>query len=202
MKTILTFTFLASLQLVLAGPEPRRRYSSSSYSSSKWDEYQFNRRFTDLNLRFTLNKSTTSSPTTTPAQGIILVGGNGNSAMQTAELWYHDDTTYTSCNLPQLPERRYHGTLNGYKYCCGGENEASWTSCIEMGQEGSWATSNTNLTPRWYDVSWATANGIYLMGGESENNGQWTLDQAKTVTLVKPDGSSSPGEFSMESMTV
>ena len=122
--------------------------------------------------------------------------------MQTAELWYHDDTTYTSCNLPQLPERRYHGTLNGYKYCCGGGDEASWTSCIEMGQEGSWATSNTNLTPRWYDVSWATANGIYLMGGESENNGQWTLDQAKTVTLVKPDGSSTPGGFSMEAMTV
>ena len=71
-----------------------------------------------------------------------------------------------------------------------------------MGQEGSWATPNQNLTPRWYDISWATANGIYLMGGESENNGQWTLDQAKTVTLVKPDGSSSPGEFSMESMTV
>merc|ERR1712137_646661 len=28
MKTILTLTFLASLQLVLAGPEPQRRYSS------------------------------------------------------------------------------------------------------------------------------------------------------------------------------
>ena len=133
----------------------------------------------------------------------MLVGGNGNSnsAMQTTELWYYDETTFTSCKLPSLPERRYHGTLNGYKYCCGGENEASWTSCIEMGQEGSWAISNTNLTPRWYDISWATANGIYLMGGES-NNGQWTLDEAKTVTLVKPDGSSSPGGFSMESMTV
>merc|ERR1712179_788596 len=37
MKTILILTFLASLQLVLAGPEPRRRYSSS-----KWHEYPSN----------------------------------------------------------------------------------------------------------------------------------------------------------------
>ena len=38
------------------------------------------------------------------------------------------------------------------------------------------------------------------MGGES-NNGQWTLNQAKTTTLVKSDGSSSPA-FSMKSKTV
>ena len=120
------------------------------------------------------------------------------SAMQTSELWYHDDTTYTSCYLPSLPERRYHGTLNGFKYCCGGgwDDDVPWRSCIEFDQ-GSWVTSNTNLTPRWYDVSWATANGIYLMGGES-NNGEWTLDQAQTTTLVKSEGSSSPGPFSIQ----
>ena len=133
-------------------------------------------------------------------EGIILVGGNGNSAMQTTELWYHDDTTYTSCNLPPLLERRYHGTLNGFKYCCGGANSASWTSCIELDQ-GSWKTSNTNLPPRWYDASWATASGIYLMGGES-NNGQWTLDQSQTTTLVKEDGLFVQDPFPLKSKTV
>ena len=140
------------------------------------------------------------SATNDKRKGFLLVGGNGNSAMQTTELWYHNDTTYTRCSLPSLPERRYHGTFNGFKYCCGGEDEASWTSCIELDQ-GSWVTSNTNLTPRWYDVSWATENGIYLMGGES-NNGQWTLDQAETVTLVKSNGSNLQGGFSMQSRTV
>ena len=38
MKTILALTFLACLQLVLTSPEPRRRYSSSSYSSSQWNQ--------------------------------------------------------------------------------------------------------------------------------------------------------------------
>ena len=141
--------------------------------------------------------------TTISVEGFLIVGGNGrwDASMRSSEFWCHNETTYTTCNLPPLPERRYHGTLNGFKYCCGGANNASWTSCIEFDQ-GSWTTSNTNLPPRWYDVSWATANGIYLMGGESRNNGQWTLDQAKTTTLVKADGSSSPGGFPMKSMTV
>ena len=92
---------------------------------------------------------------------------------------------------------RFHGTLNGYKYCCGGE-DASRSTCIEFQtQQGSWVTSNTNLPPRWYSISRATANGIYLIGGES-NDG----DHSKTTTLVKSDGSSLPGEFSMQSSTV
>ena len=135
----------------------------------------------------------------------LIVGGNGaDAAMRSSELWYHDDTTYTSCNLPPLPERRYHGTLNGFKYCCGGENNATWTSCTEFDRPlslGSWSTSNAYLPARWYDVSWATANGIYLMGGES-NNGQWTLDQAQTTTLVKSDGLFSAESFPLQSKRV
>ena len=115
---------------------------------------------------------------------------------------YRDDEikgVYTSCMLPSLPERRFHGTLNELKYCCGGEwrveNNPAWTSCIEL-RQSSWVTSNVNLPPRWSHRSWATEKGIYLMGGES-NNGNWTLDQSKTTTLVKSDGSSSPGGFTM-----
>ena len=134
------------------------------------------------------------------------MGGNGgDSAMGSSELWYQDsenEAAYTVCNLPSLPERRFHGTLNGLKYCCGGswDFDAPWRSCIEFDQ-GSWITTNTNLTPRWYHTSWETGNGIYLIGGES-NNGQWTTDQAKTTTLVKSDGSSAPGGFSMNSNAV
>ena len=131
--------------------------------------------------------------------------------MTSSELLYHNppDTPagpYSRCKLPSLPGRRYHGTLNDYKYCCGGDLSASRSTCIEFQtqlKQGFWNTTNRNLPPRWYDISWATAKGIYLMGGESNNaNGQWTLDQAKTTTLVKSDGSSSPGGFSMQSMTV
>jgi len=154
----------------------------------------------------TTRPTTTTSTTTAVSinKGFLIVGGNGgNAAMTSSELWYRSDenTPYTSCKLPSLPERRTHGTLNGYKYCCGADS-ASWYSCIEFQtQLGTWVTSNSNLPPRWYDISWATANGIYLMGGES-NNGQWTLDESKTTTLVKSDGSFSPGGFSMQYMTV
>ena len=41
MKTILALAFLAFLQFVFASPEPRRRYSSSSYSSSQWSRNYF-----------------------------------------------------------------------------------------------------------------------------------------------------------------
>ena len=122
--------------------------------------------------------------------GLLIVGGN--AAETSSELLYRSDenTPYTSCKLPSLPEMRFHGTLNGYKYCCGGE-DASRSTCIEFQtQQGSWVTSNTNLPPRWYDISWATENGIYLIGGES-NDG----DHSKTTTLVKSDGSSLPGVF-------
>ena len=125
------------------------------------------------------------------ALGLFVVGGNGNSAMQTSELWYLNDkkeNTYTSCRMPGLPERRYHGTLNSYKYCYGGYDDSSKTSCVEFDQ-GSWITSNTNLTPRWYDSSWETKNGIYLISGEHNS---------KSTTLAKIDGSSSTG-FSLNS---
>ena len=66
-------------------------------------------------------------------------------------------------------------------------NFDSRTSCVEF-SEGTWNTSNTNLYggQRWYQTSWETRNGIYLMGGEAPGNG-------KTTTLAKADGSSSTG---------
>ena len=115
-----------------------------------------------------------------------MVGGSGNSAMQTSELWYPNDkkdSTYTSCKMPGLPERRYHGTLNSYKYCGGGMDNSSKTSCIEFDQ-GSWITSNTNFVPRLFGSSWETENRIYLISG---------FQQTKSTTLVKTDGSSSTG---------
>ena len=118
--------------------------------------------------------------------GLFVVGGNGNSAMQTSELWYPNDkkdSKYTSCRMPGLPERRFHGTLNTYKYCCGGMDNSSQTNCVEFDQ-GSWITSNTNLVPRWFDSSWETENGIYLISGENNS---------KSTTLAKKDGSSSTG---------
>ena len=105
--------------------------------------------------------------------------------MQTSELWYPNDkkdSKYTTCRMPGLPERRFHGTLNSYKYCCGGMDNSSQTSCVEFDQ-GSWITSNTNLVPRWFDSSWETENGIYLISGEQNS---------KSTTLAKTDGLSSP----------
>ena len=61
MKTILALAFLAFLQFVLASPEPRRRYSSSSYSSSQWNQNQGNLVF-GANAPYIQDHTTARSP--------------------------------------------------------------------------------------------------------------------------------------------
>ena len=119
-----------------------------------------------------------------------------NRARDTVEVWSRNGYTTTSCYFPSIPEKRYGGTINGFKYCGGGDNWESQTSCIEF-SDGTWNKSNINLYggQRWAHTSWETNNGIYLMGG-GEATGNW-----KKTTLVKADGSSTNG-FSLPKKNV
>jgi len=117
------------------------------------------------------------------APGLLIVGGDGTSA----EIWYQDGDSNTSCFIPSIPHARRDGTLNGNKFC-GGYGGSS--DCIEF-KNGGWRASNVISDWKSRHTSWETRNGIYLIGGAS-------TDSSRMATLVKADGTSSSG-FSLRS---
>ena len=88
----------------------------------------------------------------------------------------------TSCSLPELPEVRYWHTQDG-PWTCGGGGSSTWTTCDQW-SEGSWTRSVSLSVERINHVSWATASGVYLIGGSVSK---------KTSELVKEDGSVEEG---------
>ena len=90
-----------------------------------------------------------------------------------------------SCTLPGLPEERFSHTQDG-TWACGGDGYGD--SCSQW-SNGSW-TRSYNLGRERRDlgraghVSWATASGVYLMGGQYSK---------ETSELVKEDGSVEEG---------
>ena len=94
----------------------------------------------------------------------------------------------TSCTLTaELPEgREYHTQTGGW--ACGEADirrEDVSTTCDHWSQ-GSWIRSDNFNVTRHYHVSWATASGVYIIGGSSNYGG-------KTSELVKEDGSVEEG---------
>ena len=96
----------------------------------------------------------------------------------------------TTCSLPQLPEARWYHTQDE-GLACGGGGGVSPTrlTCVKWNSEsGSWTQSHTLRQKRVAHLSWATKDGVYLMGGG---------DSSRTTKLVKEDGSVEDG-FSLK----
>ena len=120
---------------------------------------------------------------TTPllVSGVLITGGFYTSPLRSTEIY--NPITKTTCSLPQIPEyRRYH-TQDGDLTCGGGKYGSSTNAtCVKWNRtSGTWTQSHTLRHKRWQHVSWETASGVYLIGGDIRDN--------RTSEKVKSDGS-------------
>ena len=117
----------------------------------------------------------------------MITGGYNGDVLRSAEIF--NPVTKTSCSLPQLPEARRSHSEDGGLVCGGGYNAATQTSCVKWSPaSGTWTKSHTLRQERYGHVSWATASGVYLIGG-------WY--SKRTSEKVKLDGSVEEG-FSLK----
>ena len=111
---------------------------------------------------------------------MLITGGyNGNGDwLKSAEIYIPSGNT--CCSLPELPSARGCHTQEG-PWACGGYGYVNntGTTCDKWSQ-GSWTQSHILRWGRDDHVSWATASGLYLMGGHYSG---------RTSELVKEDGS-------------
>ena len=120
--------------------------------------------------------------------GVLISGGmNRGEYLQSVEIY--NPTNNTKCSLSQLPEPRLFHTqevelvCGGYRY----SNTGTELTCVKWSSEsGSWTQSHTLRQSRFWHVSWATEDGVYLMGGNDSSS--W-----KTTELVKVNGSVEEG---------
>ena len=115
---------------------------------------------------------------------VLITGGYLSADTRTAEIY--NPLTNTSCLLPQLPEDRTFHTQDG-ELACGGGVFASNTNlhCVKwIPAAGTWTQSHTLRQRRRDHVSWATASGVYLIGG---------YYSGRTSEKVKVDGSVEDG---------
>ena len=113
----------------------------------------------------------------------VLIIGDGAGSRRSAEIY--NPLTNTSCSLPQFPEDRYRHSQDGDLACGGGGTNRTRTSCIKWSPaSGTWTKSHTLRQSRFGHGSWATASGVYLIGG-------WY--SKKTSEKVKSDGTVEDG---------
>ncbi len=107
---------------------------------------------------------------------VLITGSYSSADRRTAEIY--NPFNNTSCSLPQLPEGRFGHTQDG-GLACGGPS--SRTTCDKWSpSSGTWSMSHTLRQQRYAHVSWATASGVYLIGGALS---------LRTSEKVKVDGS-------------
>ena len=114
--------------------------------------------------------------------------GKDNYGSEHAEIF--KPNTNTRCTLPDLPEKRVGHTQDGGLTCGGGRYDVRKT-CVKWNPiSGTWNQSHTLRELRKGHKSWATASGVYLLGG---------YDQVSKMTSekVNMDGSVEEG-FSLK----
>ena len=122
---------------------------------------------------------------------VLISGGIGiNGILQSVEIY--NPASNTSCSLPSLPEARYDHTQDGELACggWGGYPTNATTTCVKWNSDsGTWTHSHTLRQSKASHMSWATEDGVYLLGGGAY--------QKNTSELVKVDGSVEDG-FSLK----
>ena len=113
---------------------------------------------------------------------VLITGGADGDDRFSSEIY--NPLTKTSCSLAQLPEARGGHSQNTGLICGGGyEAPASETTCVKWNPaSGTWKQSHTLKEGRNGHVSWATASGVYLLGGNNANT-------KRTSVKVNNDGS-------------
>ena len=110
---------------------------------------------------------------------VLITGSASSSNRRTAEIY--NPLTKASCSLPQLPDDRYWHTQEGDLACGGEGSQSSGTTCVKWSPvSGTWTKSHTLRQARNGHVSWASASGVYLIGGYLS---------LRTSEKVKMDGS-------------
>ena len=109
---------------------------------------------------------------------MIVTGGYSGSCkcFKSVELLHLNGSRL--CSLPNLPEDTHGHTQSG-PITCGGGRE-TWKSCVTF-TGGKWKRTHTLGRQRTSSASWASPQGVLIMGG--------TSDQSPTTTeLLKADG--------------
>ena len=115
---------------------------------------------------------------------ILITGGFGGEgdSLRSAEIYLPSDNT--SCTLPELPKRRGGQTQDG-PWICGGYPRTRTPNTCDKWSQGNWTSQSLNLREdRVGHLSWATASGLYLLGGKYSR---------KTSELVKENGTVEKG---------
>ena len=119
----------------------------------------------------------------------MITGGRNGANLKSAEIY--NPVTNSSCSLPQLPKARIRHSQDG-GLACGGSTTPLVRTCDKWSPaSGTWTQSHTLRENRAAHVSWATASGVYLIGGQAD---QWASEK------VKLDGSVEEG-FSLKYST-
>ena len=127
----------------------------------------------------------------------MVTGGRGNyrkgKAQATVDLLSIDGTKL--CSLPNLLSGRNHHSQNGLLVCGGG---GRWTpgsvlpevaaSCDTF-SDGKWKRTHTLGHMRQNTPSWASPQGVLLMGGD---DGEGSKKSKKTTELLTDDGATKP----------
>ena len=113
---------------------------------------------------------------------VLITGGADGDDRFSSEIY--NPFTKTSCSVPQLPDARGVHSQNAGLTCGGGyKAPASSNNCVKWNPAtGTWKKSHTLKESRSEHVSWATASGVYLLGGNKANT-------KRTSEKVNKDGS-------------
>ena len=110
---------------------------------------------------------------------LLVTGGHPEDNVgQSVELLQETDSAWTSCSLPDLPDRRVGHTQSG-AVVCGGVDTRS--SCLTFSSGSGWTQSHTLLEERRWHSTWKSPRGLLLMGG---------YRSPKTTELLHEDGTS------------
>ena len=91
-----------------------------------------------------------------------MTGGSHSDAFKSAELLHGDGSPW--CALPDLPDGRYDHTGTGLEVCGGGGSAATLVTCARL-SGGRWSPGHSLERDRWQHCSWASPQGLVLLGG-------------------------------------
>ena len=101
---------------------------------------------------------------------VLLTGGfrvKGHSGFHVKSTSIYNPVTKKICSLPKLPEGRWEHSQDGGLACGGTNTNSLQTTCVKWSSgTGTWNHSHTLKERRVGHVSWATASGVYLIGGD------------------------------------
>ena len=122
-------------------------------------------------------------------------GARGAKAETTVDLLSIDGTKL--CSLPSLLAGRDHHSQNGLLVCGGGHWKpgtalAEVAASCDTFSDGKWKRTHTLGHMRQNTPSWASPQGVLLMGGDSGENKKLKYKNLKSTELLTDDGATKP----------